>query len=146
MRMLIQRVVSAHVDAAGKTIGSIGRGALVLFGAHESDRPSQIPWLANKLIHLRIFTDEQDKMNLSLLDVKGSILIVSQFTLYGDCREGRRPSFSHAARPDLAHGLYESFIKEVRKSGLIVETGEFGALMEVHLVNDGPVTLIVDAP
>ncbi len=146
MRMLIQRVASARVDVDEKTIGSIGKGALVFFGAHEKDALTQVSWLANKLIHLRIFTDEQGKMNLSLLDVKGSILIVSQFTLYGDCREGRRPSFSHAAQPEVARSLYEAFIKEVRKSGLAVETGEFGALMHVHLINDGPVTLIVDAP
>ena len=146
MRMLLQRVERAHVDVEGKTIGSIGKGILVLLGIHESDQPSQITWLANKLVNLRIFTDEEDKMNLSLLDIKGSVLIVSQFTLYGDCREGRRPSFSHAAHPDLARKLYESFITEVRKSGLSVETGEFGALMQVHLINDGPVTLLIDAP
>ncbi len=146
MRLLIQRVSEARVDVAGKTIGAIKQGALVLFGAHENDTPSQIPWLANKLINLRIFMDEQEKMNLSLLDIKGEILIVSQFTLYGECNAGRRPSFIHAARPDPARSLYESFINEVRKSDLPVETGEFGAMMQVHLVNDGPVTLIVDAP
>lgn len=146
MRMLIQRVVKAHVDVDEKTIGSIGKGVLVLFGVHESDQPSQVAWLANKLIHLRIFPDQQEKMNLSLLDIKGSVLIVSQFTLYGECREGRRPSFSHAAHPEMARNLYEAFIEEVRKSGLLVETGEFGAMMQVHLINDGPVTLLVDAP
>lgn len=146
MRMLLQRVSGARVDVEGKTVGSIEKGILVLFGVHESDQASQVPWLANKLLNLRIFTDSQDKMNLSLLDVKGSVLIVSQFTLYGDCREGRRPSFSHAAHPNLARSLYDSFVGEVRKSGLAVETGIFGALMQVHLVNDGPVTLLVDAP
>jgi D-tyrosyl-tRNA(Tyr) deacylase len=146
MRLLIQRVSEARVDVDGKTIGAIQKGALVLFGAHEDDKPSQVTWLANKLINLRIFMDEQEKMNLSLLDIKGSILIVSQFTLYGECNAGRRPSFIHAARPELARSLYDSFVMEVSKSGLPVETGEFGAMMQVHLVNDGPVTLLVDAP
>ncbi len=146
MRLLIQRVSEARVDVDGKTIGAIQKGALVFFGAHENDTPSQITWLANKLINLRMFMDEQEKMNLSLLDIKGSVLIVSQFTLYGDCSAGRRPSFIHAARPEMARSLYEAFISEVRKSGLPVETGEFGAMMQVHLINDGPVTLLVEAP
>ena len=146
MRLLIQRVAEARVEVDGKTIGSIGRGALVLFGVHESDQPQQIVWLANKLIHLRMFMDEQEKMNLSLLDIEGSILIVSQFTLYGDCHQGRRPSFFHTAPPDKALSLYEAFVAEVRKSRLQVQTGEFGARMQVHLINDGPVTLLVEAP
>lgn len=146
MRLLIQRVSSAHVDVEGKTVGSIGKGALVFFGVHENDTFTQIPWLAKKLVNLRFFMDEQEKMNLSLLDIKGSILIVSQFTLYGDCKEGRRPSFSHAAPPDYATRLYEQFLAEVRSFNLEVQTGQFGAIMQVHLVNDGPVTLLVDAP
>lgn len=146
MRLIIQRVAEARVDVEEKTIGAIQKGALVFFGSHEKDTPSQIHWLANKLINLRMFMDEQEKMNLSLLDIEGSILIVSQFTLYCDCREGRRPSFSHAARPEMARSFYDSFVDEVRKSGLQVETGEFGAMMQIHLINDGPVTLLVDAP
>jgi len=146
MRMVIQRISQARVEIKGCAVGSIGRGALVLFGVHESDTPSQTAWMASKLIHLRFFMDSQEKMNLSLLDIRGEILVVSQFTLYGDCREGRRPSFSHAAMPDKARALYEAFLLEVKKSGLQVETGEFGAEMQVHLVNDGPVTLLIDAP
>ena len=145
MRLLIQRVSEAKVDVEGKTIGAIGKGALVLFGVHQNDTPEQISWLANKLIHLRMFSDADDKMNLSLCDIKGSALIVSQFTLYANCAEGRRPSFIEAARPDIARALYEAFVLEVKKT-LPVETGSFGAKMQVHLVNDGPVTFLVDAP
>ena len=144
MRLLIQRVREARVVVEGKTVGSIQKGALVLFGVHQNDTAAQIPWLANKLVNLRMFMDEQDKMNLSLLDVKGSCLIVSQFTLYADCTEGRRPSFSQAAPPPIAQPLYETFVSEVKKS-LLVETGIFGAEMQVHLINDGPVTLLIDS-
>ena len=144
MRLLIQRVREARVVVEGKTVGSIQKGALVLFGVHQNDTAAQIPWLANKLVNLRMFMDEQDKMNLSLLDVKGSCLIVSQFTLYADCTEGRRPSFSQAAPPPIAQPLYETFVSAVKKS-LLVETGIFGAEMQVHLINDGPVTLLIDS-
>lgn len=146
MRLLIQRVLNAHVDVEGKCVGSIGAGALVFFGAHKNDQPSQVVYLANKLIHLRMFHDADRKMNLSLFDVKGSVLIVPQFTLYADCSEGRRPSFFDTAAPEAARSYYEALIIEVKKSGLPVETGIFGANMQVHLVNDGPVTLLIDAP
>jgi D-tyrosyl-tRNA(Tyr) deacylase len=146
MRLLVQRVKEARVEVEDKIVGSIGSGLLVLFGAHKDDQPQQIPWLAEKLTHLRIFEDSQGKMNLSLLDVKGSVLIVSQFTLYGDCREGRRPSFSDAAPPPFALSLYESFVKAVKKNISHVETGVFGAYMQVHLINDGPVTVLIDSP
>ncbi len=145
MRIVIQRVSEASVDVEGKTVGSIGRGSLVFFGAHRDDQASQIPWLASKLVNLRIFSDAQDKMNLSLLDIQGSLLIVSQFTLYGNCREGRRPSLFDAAPPDQARSLYEEFVAEVKKS-VPVQTGIFGAMMQVKLINDGPVTFLIDAP
>ncbi len=145
MRIVIQRVSEAAVDVEGKTVGSIGRGSLVLFGVHKDDRMPQIPWLANKLVNLRIFSDAQDKMNLSLLDIKGEVLIVSQFTLYGNCREGRRPSLFDAAPSALAQSLYEAFVQEVKKS-VPVQTGIFGAMMQVKLINDGPVTFLIDAP
>lgn len=145
MRLVIQRVENASVDVHGKTVGSIGKGMLVLFGVHQEDVPSQTLWLASKLVNLRIFADAQDKMNLSLLDVQGEVLIVSQFTLYGNCAEGRRPEFTASAPPEKAKALYEQFIKEVRAQKIKVETGIFGARMRVSLVNDGPVTLLLDA-
>jgi D-aminoacyl-tRNA deacylase len=146
MRLLIQRVLHAHVDVDGKCVGSIERGALVFFGAHRDDQPSQVTFLSGKLVHLRMFEDEEGKMNRSLLDVSGSVLIVSQFTLYADCREGRRPSFTETAPPAIARSYYEMLIAEVKKSCLKVESGIFGANMQVSLVNDGPVTLLIDAP
>lgn len=145
MRIVIQRVTQAKVEVEGKTVGEIGPGALVLFGATHGDTVENSLYLASKLIHLRIFHDEQQKMNRSLLDCKGEVLIVSQFTLYADCSEGRRPSFTPAASPVLAEELYKHFVGEVRKTGLRVETGIFGAYMQVSLLNDGPVTLIVDS-
>ena len=145
MRIVIQRVESAKVEVDGKTVGSIGKGALVLFGVHKDDAPAQTLWLANKLVNLRMFADALDKMNLSLLDIKGEVLIVSQFTLYGNCSEGRRPEFTASAPPALANSLYEKFILEVRQQNLNVQTGVFGARMKVSLVNDGPVTFILDA-
>jgi D-aminoacyl-tRNA deacylase len=145
MRLLIQRVLSARVETEGK-IASIEKGALVFFAAHSQDKMDQIFFLANKLVHLRMFCDNADKMNLSLLDVKGAVLIVSQFTLYADCKKGNRPSFTETAPPPIANSYYEAFVQEVKKSGLIVETGIFGAKMQVHLINDGPVTLLIDAP
>jgi D-aminoacyl-tRNA deacylase len=146
MRMLIQRVQSASVEVDGKIVGSIGSGALVFFGVHQNDRKEQVGFLANKLVNLRMFRDDADKMNLSLLDIKGSVLIVSQFTLYADCMQGRRPSFTESAAPDIAQAHYEAFIQEVKKSALPVETGIFGAYMKVSLLNDGPVTFMIDAP
>ena len=146
MRIVIQRVSQAKVEVDGKTVGEISRGLLVLFGAHKDDQAAQTLWLANKLVNLRIFADAQDKMNLSLLDIQGEVLIVSQFTLYGNCLEGRRPEFTTAAPPALATTLYEKFIEEVKAHKLKVDTGIFGARMQVSLINDGPITLIIDAP
>jgi D-aminoacyl-tRNA deacylase len=145
MRIVVQRVKHAEVSVEGDRVGSIGKGALVFFGVHKEDSPSMIPWLAQKLIQLRIFSDEQDKMNLSLMDIGGEILVVSQFTLYADCSQGRRPDFFAAASSNKAQSLYEQFLSELRSSRLRVEAGVFGANMQVSLLNDGPVTLILDA-
>ncbi len=144
MRALIQRVSRASVTIEGTVHGAIGRGFLVLLGVTEGDTEADARYLADKCVGLRVFTDENDKMNLSLTDVGGGLLIVSQFTLYGDCSHGRRPSFTAAARPDTAIPLYEAFVARCRESGLPVETGEFGADMKVELLNDGPVTLWMD--
>ena len=144
MRALIQRVSRASVTIDGVVHGAIGRGFLVLLGVTEGDTEADARYLADKCVGLRVFTDENDKMNLSLADVGGGLLIVSQFTLYGDCSHGRRPSFTAAARPDTAIPLYEAFVARCRESGLPVETGEFGADMKVELLNDGPVTLWMD--
>jgi D-aminoacyl-tRNA deacylase len=145
MRAVLQRVSRASVTVAGETVGKIGRGLLVLLGITHNDTPEQARWLAEKIVSLRIFEDADDKMNLGLTDVNGEVLIVSQFTLYGDCSKGRRPSFVDAARPEQAIPLYEAFINAVRAQGVKVETGRFGAMMGVELINDGPVTLIVDS-
>ncbi len=144
MKLLVQRVTESSVTVEGECVGKIGPGVLVFVGVTHRDTAKEVVWLANKLVHLRIFEDAEGKMNRSLLEAKGSALIVSQFTLYGDCSEGRRPSFTEAARPDLAEPLYEQFIKEVRKEGVPVEAGIFGALMQVSLINDGPITLSID--
>ena len=144
MKILIQRVAHAQVEVEDKIVGSIGPGVLVFLGVTHNDTEAQVIWLANKLIHLRIFQDQEGKINRSLLDQKGSVLLVSQFTLYGDCKDGRRPSFTQAAEPGLAKRLYEYFIDEVRKGGIPVQTGIFGAEMKVSLLNDGPVTLLIE--
>lgn len=144
MKILVQRVTEANVKVDGKIVGEIGPGLLVLVGITHEDGHSQSNWLANKLINLRIFEDIEGKMNESLLDKKGSALIISQFTLYGECNEGRRPSFIRAARPEVAQPLYEHFCEEVRKGGVGVATGIFGAEMKVSLVNDGPVTMMIE--
>lgn len=144
MRAVVQRVGSARVEVDGKVVGEIGRGLLVLLGVGEEDADKQAHWLADKIAGLRIFEDEAGKMNLSVEEVCGSLLVVSQFTLYGDCRKGRRPSFTKAAPPAEADRLYEVFVARLRELGLPVETGVFQAMMQVHLVNDGPVTLVVD--
>ena len=144
MRALVQRVSRASVTIDGRVHGAIEKGFLVLLGVTEGDTEADARYLADKCVGLRVFTDENDKMNLALADVGGGLLIVSQFTLYGDCSHGRRPSFVAAARPDLAIPLYETFVARCRESGLPVETGEFGAHMEVELLNDGPVTLWLD--
>jgi D-tyrosyl-tRNA(Tyr) deacylase len=145
MRAVVQRVSSACVLVDGEVVGEIGRGLLVLLGVTHTDTEAQADWLAEKLVGLRIFEDDAGKMNLSLDEVGGSALIVSQFTLYGDCRKGRRPSFVDAARPEQAVPLYEAFIRAVQRLGVPVAAGRFGAMMQVELVNDGPVTLIVEA-
>lgn len=144
MKILIQRVAHASVEVDNKVVGSIGPGVLVFLGVTHGDTKDQAAWLANKLIHLRMFEDELGKINQSVLDRKGAALIVSQFTLYADCTEGRRPSFIKAAPPELAKPLYEQFIDEVKKGGLAVQSGVFGAEMKVSLLNDGPVTLIIE--
>jgi len=144
MRAVVQRVSSARVEVEGEVTGSIGRGLLVLLGVGQGDTEKQAQWLAEKIAGLRIFEDDAGKMNLSVQDAGGSVLVVSQFTLYGDCRKGRRPSFTEAAPPDLADRLYQVFVSHLRALGLPVETGVFQAKMEVHLVNEGPVTIWVD--
>jgi D-tyrosyl-tRNA(Tyr) deacylase len=145
MRAVLQRVTRARVLVDEQVIGEIGRGLLVLLGVSVSDTAEQARWLAEKVIGLRIFNDEQGKMNLSLAEIGGAMLIVSQFTLYGDCRKGRRPSFIEAAGPEIAIPLYEAFIAEVRGQGIPTATGRFGAMMQLELVNDGPVTVIVES-
>lgn len=144
MKLVIQRVTQAKIEVESKIIGEIGAGLVVLVGITHTDGAAQAEWLANKLINLRLFEDTNGKINQSLLDRKGSALIVSQFTLYADCSDGRRPSFTKAAPPEIAKPLYEQFVENVRKGGIPVETGIFGAEMKVHLVNDGPVTLTVE--
>jgi D-aminoacyl-tRNA deacylase len=145
MRAVVQRVRSARVTVEGAVVGEIGKGLLVLLGITHGDSSEQASWLAEKVVGLRIFEDDAGKMNHSLDEVGGAMLIVSQFTLYGDCRKGRRPSFVEAAPPEVAVPLYEGFIRAVQALGVTVGTGRFGAMMQVELVNDGPVTLIVDA-
>ncbi|AGA58608.1 MAG: D-tyrosyl-tRNA(Tyr) deacylase [Thermobacillus sp.] len=144
MRIVVQRVSSASVAVGGETVGEIGRGLLLLVGVTHDDTEADAKWMADKIAGLRIFEDDAGKMNLSVLDTGGSILSVSQFTLYGDCRKGKRPNFMEAARPEQAEPLYEMLNAYLREQGLAVETGRFGAMMEVRLVNDGPVTLILD--
>lgn len=144
MRALVQRVSRASVSIDGVVHGQIGQGFLVLLGITDGDTVEDAFYLADKTVKMRVFTDENDKMNRSLTDIGGSILIVSQFTLYGDCKKGNRPSFTAAARPETAIPLYEAFIARCRESGLTVETGQFGADMQVDLCNDGPVTLWMD--
>lgn len=144
MKILIQRVTHASVEVEGKTVGAIGLGVLVFVGVTHGDTKTQVSWLASKLVNLRIFEDEQGKMNRSLLECKGKALIVPQFTLYGDCSDGRRPSFTKAAEPQLAKDLYENFVEEVRSEGIQVETGIFAAEMKVSLLNHGPITLMIE--
>lgn len=144
MRALIQRVSRASVTIENEVRGEIGQGFLVLLGITEGDSADDAVYLADKIVKLRVFTDENDKMNRALSDVGGGLLVISQFTLYGDCKKGNRPSFTGAARPDTAIPLYEAFVARCRESGLPVETGVFGADMQVELINDGPVTLWMD--
>lgn len=144
MKVLIQRVSHAKVEVDSKPVGMIGKGILVFVGITHDDTIAQAIWLANKLINLRIFEDPQGKLNQSLIDQKGSALIISQFTLYADCNDGRRPSFIQAAPPTVAKPLYEQFVREVQKGGILVETGIFGAPMQVSLLNDGPLTFLLE--
>ena len=141
MRLLLQRVSSAAVRVEDKVTGAIERGFLLLVGFTHDDDDARLAWMADKVIGLRLFADAEGKMNLPLADVSGALLVVSQFTLYGDASQGRRPSFINAARPEIAEPLYRRFVALLRERGARVETGEFGAMMDVELVNDGPVTL-----
>jgi len=145
VRVVLQRVREAHVTIEGKVVGEIGIGQFLLVGFKQSDTTDQVEWMADKVVGLRIFQDDAGKMNRTLADVDGSILVVSQFTLYGDVRKGRRPSFIDAATPETAIRLYERFVEllEARHPGKVA-TGEFGAMMDVSLTNDGPVTLVID--
>lgn len=144
MRVLLQRVSSASVTVAGKRVAAIGRGYLLLVGFTHTDNDAALEWMAEKVIGLRLFPDAEGKMNLALDEIGGAMLVVSQFTLYGDAQKGRRPSFVDAARPEQAIPLYERFVSLLRERQVRVETGEFGAHMDVELVNDGPVTLMLE--
>jgi D-aminoacyl-tRNA deacylase len=146
MRLLIQRVINASVVVDKKIVGSIKNGALIFFGTSVNDDDSKIEILAEKFVNLRIFSDENDKMNLSIKDISGEVLIVSQFTLYADCSKGRRPSFINAGKPDIANKQYEKFVELVKeKVSTNVQTGVFGAMMQVHLINDGPGTFLLES-
>ena len=145
MRAVVQRVKNSSVSVQGETVGKIGKGLLILLGVGHNDTEADASYLVAKVIGLRVFEDEQDKMNLSVQDIDGSVLVVSQFTLFGDCRRGRRPSYSEAARPEEAVRLYNKFVEELRSLGLTVATGVFQAHMQVEIVNDGPVTLMLDS-
>lgn len=142
MRALVQRVSEASVTVSGEVTGQIGRGLVVFLGIRKDDTPSRADQLAQKVIQLRIFPDEQGKMNRSLAEISGELLVISQFTLYGNTRKGNRPSYTEAARPELAEQLYKYFVNACREKGILVGTGIFQAHMDVRLVNDGPVTLI----
>ncbi len=144
MRIVIQRVTSASVEVEGRSVGEIDRGLLVLVGVGHGDSDAEAKWLAEKTVHLRVFSDDVGKMNRSVMDVGGAVLAVSQFTLLGDCQKGRRPAFTDAAPPELANRVYESYMQFVREFGIRVQQGVFAADMQVRLVNDGPVTMIID--
>ena len=144
MKIVLQRVAQASVRVKGEDIATISRGLLVLFGAEKNDDETKVIFLAEKILNLRIFSDERGKMNLSCLDVSGEVLVVSQFTLAGDCSKGRRPGFDNAAPLNEAKSLYQNFIHQISKSGLKVNTGEFGVDMQVELINDGPVTFALE--
>ncbi|MBN2124921.1 MAG: D-tyrosyl-tRNA(Tyr) deacylase [Deltaproteobacteria bacterium] len=145
MRAVVQRVTEARVEVEQKIVGEIGDGLLIFLGVGEGDSERDADYLADKAAHLRVFSDDQGLMNLSLLEIQGEALVVSQFTLWGDCRKGRRPSFIRAASPERARELYEHFVGALHGKGLRVATGVFREMMEVHLVNDGPVTLLLDS-
>lgn len=146
MKIVIQRVHQSHVSVNGSVVGKIGKGVCVLTGIAPTDTEADLDWMANKLVHLRIFEDEQEKMNLSLLDVHGSALIISQFTLLADCIKGRRPSFTGAGDPEKANALYQLFLKKVEALGVPVQHGIFGASMQVSIENEGPATFIIESP
>ena len=145
MRAVVQRVTTARVTVDERVTGEIAAGLLVLLGVQEGDGPSDVQYIASKIRDLRIFSDDAGKMNLSVLDRQGAVLVVSQFTLSGDARNGRRPSFASAAPPQIARAWYEDVVRELKTSGLRVETGEFQAMMQVALINDGPVTILLDS-
>jgi D-tyrosyl-tRNA(Tyr) deacylase len=145
MRAVVQRVKNARVEISGRITGEIGKGLLIFLGVGDEDSEKDCEYLADKIVNLRIFRDEDDLMNLSSLDIGGGVLVVSQFTLWGDCRKGRRPSFTKAARPERAKELYEFFIVVLKKTGLNIAAGEFQEMMDVHLINDGPVTILLDS-
>ena len=145
MRLVVQRVTSSKVTVDNVVIGKINKGFNVLVGIKNDDTIEDLKYLKDKLVNLRVFEDKNDKMNLSLLDIKGEILAISQFTLYGDCRKGRRPNFMNAMSGDSAIELYNDFVKMLRETGLKVETGKFGADMKVDIQNDGPVTILLDS-
>ena len=145
MRAVVQRVSEASVEVDGRIVGKVGEGLLVLVGVEQDDTEADADYIAEKTAGLRIFNDDEDKMNLSVTEVGGAVLLISQFTLHGDCRRGRRPSFIDAARPETAIPLYEGVSRRLRAAGLPVATGEFGAHMHVSLVNDGPVTVLLDS-
>jgi len=145
MRAVIQRVKHASVDVDGIRTGSISKGIVTFLGIQRNDEAKEIGWMAEKIINLRIFPDPDGKMNISLADINAEMLIVSQFTLYGDCRKGRRPGYSEAAAPEIAEHIYNRFVDEVRKKGIHAATVRFQAMMDVTLVNDGPVTLLLDS-
>lgn len=145
MKVVVQRVKSASVTVGNEIIGAINKGLLLLVGVHQDDTEEQLKWMCEKILKLRIFEDEEDKMNLSVSDVEGEILVVSQFTLYGNAKKGTRPSFIEAARPEKAEPMYEEMIQYFKDhSELDIQTGKFGAMMDVELINDGPVTLILE--
>lgn len=144
MRIVAQRVSSARVSVDNKTIGEVGAGLCLLIGVAPDDMVADVRWMTEKIANLRIFGDDEGKMNRSLLDVGGEVLAISQFTLYADCRKGRRPSFTGAASPGVGDELYRAFVEELRKMNVKVETGEFGAEMKVEIVNEGPVTIMID--
>lgn len=145
MRACVQRVSSARVRVDGEIVGEIGRGFVVLLGVAAGDGPAELRWMVDKVVGLRVFDDGEGKMNLALADVSGELLVVSQFTLLGDCRKGRRPSFIGAAPPEMAERMYEEFVAATQAAGICVATGRFRTHMEVELVNDGPVTLLIDS-
>jgi D-tyrosyl-tRNA(Tyr) deacylase len=146
MRAVVQRVSESSVTVGAEVVGRIGRGLLVLLGVAKTDTEKAADYLAEKIAHLRVFEDEEGRLNRSLIEVGGAMLVVSQFTLLADCRRGRRPSFTEAAEPELATRLYEHFVRQTAQMGISVQTGRFRALMAVGLVNDGPVTLVIDSP